>query len=240
MSTAFAEKCRKVVCIGRNYFDHVLELNNARPSQPFFFLKPPSSMLLPGKGPILAPKGVNLHYEVELALIMGKTMRDFECKHKDPAEALKEAIDHVAGYAVAIDMTARNVQDDIKKKGLPWTTAKGFDTFLPISTFIPKDKVPNPADVTLFLSVNGRHPPNQKDSTNLMMFPIPELLSAISSVMTIEPGDIVLTGTPKGVGSVVPGDHIDAGLELDGAAIEESKISVDVANKGGIYSFKSN
>ncbi|KAK9387424.1 hypothetical protein V1515DRAFT_78053 [Lipomyces mesembrius] len=240
MSTAFAEKCRKVVCIGRNYYDHILELNNARPSQPFFFLKPPSSMLLPGKGPILAPKGVNLHYEVELALVMGKTMRDFDYKNKAPAEALKEAIDHIAGYTVAIDMTARNVQDDIKKKGLPWTTAKGFDTFLPISAFIPKAKVPNPADVTLFLSVNGKSPPNQKDSTNLMMFAIPELLSAISSVMTIEPGDIVLTGTPKGVGAVVPGDHIDAGLEVDGVAIEESKISVDVAEKGGIYSFNTN
>jgi acylpyruvate hydrolase len=108
MSTVFAEKCRKVVCIGRNYYDHVLELNNARPSQPFFFLKPPSSMLLPGKGPILAPKGVNLHYEVELALVMGKTMRDFEYKNKAPAAALKEAIDHIAGilYVVEEDIIA--------------------------------------------------------------------------------------------------------------------------------------
>ncbi|KAK9383047.1 uncharacterized protein V2V93DRAFT_364112 [Kockiozyma suomiensis] len=237
MSTAFAEKCRKVVCIGRNYFDHVLELNNAKPTAPFFFLKPPSSMLLPGKGPILAPTGVNCHYEVELALVFEKTMKDYEYKGKDEKAALSECVDYISGYTVAIDMTGRNVQDEIKKKGLPWTTAKGFDTFLPISHFIPKSAVPDPSDVTLFLTVNNQKPYNQHDSTNLMMFKIPELLSAISSVMTIEAGDIVLTGTPKGVGSVKPGDHIDAGLEVDGKVVEQSKISVDVAEKGGIYVF---
>ncbi|KAK9461953.1 uncharacterized protein V1516DRAFT_673384 [Lipomyces oligophaga] len=235
MSTGFAEKCRKVVCIGRNYVDHILELNNARPTAPFFFLKPPSSILLPGQGPILAPKGVKCHYEVELALVISKTLKDFDCKGKSPKEALQEIVDSIDGYAVAIDMTGRNVQDEIKKKGLPWTTAKGFDTFLPLSTFIPKSAVPDPSDVTLYLSVNGEK--HQHDSTNLMMWKIPELISAISSVMTLYPGDIVLTGTPKGVGSVVPGDHIDAGLEVDGKQVTESVISVDVAEKGGIYSF---
>ncbi|KAK9464802.1 hypothetical protein V1512DRAFT_272621 [Lipomyces arxii] len=238
MSTLFAEQCRKVVCIGRNYVDHILELNNARPTAPFFFLKPPSSMLVPGAGPILAPTGVNCHFEVELALVMGKTVKDFESKGKDPVVALKEVVDCLSGYAVGIDMTGRNVQDEIKKKGLPWTTAKGFDTFLPISYFIPKEKVPDPSNVTLFLSVNGKT--MQHDSTNLMMWKIPELLTAISSVMTLQPGDVVLTGTPKGVGSVVPGDHIDAHLEVDGEVVEESKISVDVANKGGIYAFGAN
>lgn len=97
MSTAFAEKCRKVVCIGRNYFDHVLELNNAKPTAPFFFLKPPSSMLLPGKGPILAPTGVNCHYEVELALVFEKTMKDYEYKGKDEKAALSECVDYISG-----------------------------------------------------------------------------------------------------------------------------------------------
>ncbi|KAK9456874.1 hypothetical protein V1511DRAFT_495538 [Dipodascopsis uninucleata] len=240
MSVVFAERCRKVICIGRNYFDHVLELNNAKPKQPFFFLKPPSSILLPGEGPILAPKGVTLHYEVELALIMGKTVKDFTIAGKDKEAVEKEVIDAIEGYAIGIDMTARNVQDDIKKKGLPWTTAKGFDTFLPMSTFIPKSKIPNPADVTLYLTVNNKEPKNQHDSTNLMMFPIPEILSAISSVMTIHPGDIVLTGTPKGVGPVVPGDHISAGLEVNGVDIPEAKIEVDVANRNGIYVFREN
>ncbi|KAK9450858.1 uncharacterized protein V1518DRAFT_411883 [Limtongia smithiae] len=237
MSTAFADKCRKVVCIGRNYYAHVVELNNAKPTAPFFFLKPPSSMLLPGAGPVLEPKGVKCHYEVELALIMGKKMVDFTYS-ADEKEALKEAIDYVDGYAVAIDMTGRNVQEEIKKKGLPWTTAKGFDTFLPISAYIPKASIPDPSDCTLFLTVNKQTPYNQHDSTNLMMWKIPELLKAISSVMTLMPGDIVLTGTPKGVGSVVSGDHIDAGVEVDGKVVPESVISVDIAPKGGVYVFE--
>lgn len=97
MSTAFAEKCRKVICIGRNYADHITELNNSRPTQPFFFLKPPSSMLLPGRGPILAPRGVNCHYEVELALVMGRTVKDFSVVGRDRATVESEVIDSIAG-----------------------------------------------------------------------------------------------------------------------------------------------
>ncbi|KAK9471615.1 uncharacterized protein V1510DRAFT_419784 [Dipodascopsis tothii] len=237
MSTAFAEKARKVVCIGRNYADHITELNNARPKAPFFFLKPPSSMLLPGGGPVLVPRGVNVHYEVELALVMGQTLKDFAVAGRDRATVNAEALAAIEGYALAIDMTGRNVQDNIKAKGLPWTTAKGFDTFLPISAYVEKSQIPDPANVTLSLTVNKQSPPNQYDSTNLMLFPIPEILSSISSVMTIQPGDIILTGTPKGVGSVKPGDHIDASIEVDGKVIAESVISVDVADKGGIYDF---
>ncbi|KAK9479991.1 hypothetical protein V1514DRAFT_327059 [Lipomyces japonicus] len=239
MSVAFAERARKVVCIGRNYVDHIKELSNVRPTAPFFFLKPPSSILLPGNGPILIPKGVNVHFEVELAFILGKEVKDFKVAGRDKAEVEKEYLDAIDGYALAIDLTGRNVQDEIKKKGLPWTTAKGFDTFLPLSTFIPKSKIPNPADVTLWLSVNNQSPPNQKDSTKLMIWPIPEILSAISSVMTLQPGDIVLTGTPKGVGSIKPGDHVSGGIEVDGVAIPEAKIELDVADKGGIYEFKN-
>ncbi|KAF2869263.1 hypothetical protein BDV95DRAFT_498103 [Massariosphaeria phaeospora] len=222
--------CRKVMCIGRNYADHVKELNNNKPKQPFFFLKPPSSILLPGAGPVLAPRGVSMHYEVELGLVIGKTIRDLR---KDNTQG---ALDAIEGYLLAIDMTGRNVQEEAKKKGLPWSIAKGFDTFLPISNFIPKSRIPDPQNAQLWLSVNNDL--KQSDNTELMIFRIPRQLADISQVMTLEKGDIVLTGTPKGVGPVKPGDIMRAGLKVNGRDIEEASIEVPVADRGGSYEFK--
>ncbi|KAI4225654.1 MAG: hypothetical protein LQ349_007021, partial [Xanthoria aureola] len=210
--------------------DHIAELSNARPKQPFFFLKPSSSILPPASGPVLRPTGVNLHYEVELALIMGQTVRDLDASDE------KSAMDAIDGYAVAIDMTARNVQDEAKKKGLPWSIAKGFDTFLPLSNYIPKTAIPDPQNVELWLSVNDEL--KQKDSTQLMLFPIPRILAEISQCMTLEQGDVVLTGTPKGVGSVVVGDVMKAGLRVDGKEVEAGRIEVEVQEKGGPYAYK--
>src|ERR1700726_4126280 len=115
-------------------------------------------------------------------------------------------------------MTARNAQNEAKKKGLPWTIAKGFDTFLPMSNIIPKSAIPDPHSVQLYLTVNGE--PRQSDSTELMLFRIPRILSDISKVMTLEKGDVVLTGTPKGVGPVVPGDVMRAGIKVGGKELE--------------------
>lgn len=133
-------------------------------------------------------------------------------------------------------MTARNVQDEAKKKGLPWSIAKGFDTFLPISNFIAKHRLPRPEDAHLWLSVNNEV--KQSDSTELMLFKIPRQLSDISNVMTLEKGDIVLTGTPKGVGSVKTGDIMRAGLKVDGKDIEEANIEVPVEDRDGLYEFR--
>ncbi len=136
-------------------------------------------------------------------------------------------------------MTARNVQDEAKKKGLPWSIAKGFDTFLPISERIAKDEIKDPHNVKLWLSVNGKD--KQRDSSALMLFQIPRMLSDISKVMTLEEGDIVLTGTPKGVGPVVGGDVMSAGVEVDGKELEEGRIEVKVEDgKAGVggYEFK--
>ncbi|KAI4153862.1 MAG: hypothetical protein LQ340_002045, partial [Diploschistes diacapsis] len=199
---------RKVICIGRNYAqalpptptalpqkltisssDHVTELNNVRPKQPFFFLKPPSSILPPNGGPVLAPQGVSLHYEVELGCIIGKEVRDLP-------ETDSAALDAIEAYCLSIDMTARNVQEEAKKKGLPWSIAKGFDTFCPVSDVVPKTAIKDPHRVDLSLTVNGES--RQSDNTELMLFRIPRQLSDISSVMTLEKGDLVLTGTPKG------------------------------------------
>ena len=131
-------------------------------------------------------------------------------------------------------MTARNVQDEAKKKGLPWTIAKGFDTFCPISEYIPKSLIPDPHNAELYLKVNGKT--RQDDSTALMIFKIPRLLSDISKVMTLEKGDLVLTGTPKGVGSVEVGDVMKAGIRVGGKELEQG-IEVEVAEKGGLYEF---
>ena len=217
------------MCIGRNYADHVTELNNQRPKQPFFFLKPPSSILLPNEGPILRPAGVNMHFEIELGLVMGKTLRDVD---ENDEKTWMGAIEQ---YVLAIDMTGRNVQEESKKRGLPWSIAKGFDTFLPLAGPIEKSKVPNPHDVEIYLSVNGEV--KQKDNTELMLFQIGRQLSDISKVMTLEKGDIVLTGTPKGVGTVVTGDVIEAGMTVGGKEIEEAKLKVDVKDRGGSYQF---
>ncbi|KAL5321197.1 hypothetical protein ACEPPN_012009 [Leptodophora sp. 'Broadleaf-Isolate-01'] len=221
-SMASLKKASKVVCIGRNYA--------ARPKQPFFFLKPASSILPPGAGPVIRPRGVDLHYEVELALVMGKTVKDLE------AGDMKGALDAIESYAMSIDMTARNVQNEAKKKGLPWSIAKGFDTFLPVSNIIPKSSIPDPHKVELYLTVNGES--KQLDSTDLMLFQIPRILSDISKVMTLEKGDVVLTGTPKGVGSVKPGDVMRAGVRVDGKELEEGKIEVAVEESTSSYEFK--
>lgn len=143
----------------------------------------------------------------------------------------------VLAYALSIDMTARNTQNEAKKKGLPWDIAKGFDTFLPISEIIPKSLIPDPHNVELYLSVNNET--KQSDSTNLMLFQIPRILSDISKVMTLEVGDIVITGTPKGVGPVVPGDVMKAGLKVNGKEIEQGKIEVQVEESTSTYEYKA-
>lgn len=138
-------------------------------------------------------------------------------------------------YAVAIDMTARNVQDEAKKKGLPWDIAKGFDTFLPMSNIVPKAKIADPHDVELFLQVNGQT--RQQGSTGLMIYRIPRIMSDISKVMTLLPGDIVLTGTPEGVGPVVPGDVMRAGVRVGGHELDEGSIEVKVEQSPSSYQF---
>jgi 2-keto-4-pentenoate hydratase/2-oxohepta-3-ene-1,7-dioic acid hydratase in catechol pathway len=139
------------------------------------------------------------------------------------------------GYLLGIDMTARNVQDEAKKKGLPWSIAKGFDTFLPVSQEIAKSKIPNPHDAFLRLSVGSQL--RQADSTGLMLYRIPRLLAEISRVMTLEKGDVVLTGTPKGVGEVKSGDVMRASIEVGGKEIEAGRIEVEVKDREGRYEY---
>ena len=153
-----------------------------------------------------------------------------------PRRALGQRGLMVSGYALGIDMTARNAQDEAKEKGLPWSIAKGFDTFLPMSNYISRSLIPDPHDVELYLTVNNEV--RQSDSTGLMLFKIPRQLSEISRVMTLKKGDVVLTGTPKGVGEVKAGDVIRAGIRVKGEMLKEGRIRVVIKDRDGPYEFK--
>ncbi|PPE02307.1 hypothetical protein GOBAR_DD00641 [Gossypium barbadense] len=191
----------KIVGVGRNYAAHAKELGNAVPKEPVLFLKPTSSYLENG-GTIEVPHPLNsLDYEVELAVVIGKTARDV------PENT---AMNYVGGYAVALDMTAREIQSVAKSAGLPWTVAKGQDTFTPISSVFSVSMVPNPDNLELWLKVDDEI--RQKGSTKDMIFKIPYLISHISSIMTLFEGDTILTGTPQGVGPVKVGQKITAGI----------------------------
>jgi len=197
----FVGQGKKIIGIGRNYLDHVKELKNQTPSKPFFFLKPTTSYITRGQR-IEIPAGIDCHHEVELGVIIG---------HKCRSVIAQDAMKHVAGYTVAIDLTARNLQEDIKRKQLPWSSVKGFDTFCPVGNFIQAKDIVDPHQLSIWLKLNGQL--KQHSSTENMIYKIPELISYCSGIMTLEEGDLILTGTPAGVSSVSPGDEVEIGLE---------------------------
>jgi len=187
----------KILCIGRNYVDHIKELGNEAPSAPIIFMKPSTAIISSGESVVIPAYSSDCHYEAELAVLIG-------AEGKDIAEA--DALAHVAGYGVAIDMTLRDVQDNLKKKGLPWEIAKGFDTSCPLSDFVPADKVADPQNLTICLALNGEQ--RQNGSTGLMINSVARIISYLSGIFTLEEGDMILTGTPAGVGRVVAGDRM--------------------------------
>ncbi|EJD02210.1 uncharacterized protein FOMMEDRAFT_134793 [Fomitiporia mediterranea MF3/22] len=224
-AASFIRSGKKIVAIGRNYVEHVKELNNTIPKEPFFFLKPTSSYL-PSGGKIEIPRGVLAHHEVELGVVIGKTGRDITAAQADS---------YIAGYALAIDMTARNMQELVKKKGLPWSAHKGFDTFTPIGSFIDRSSVSDPSKLNIWLKVNGAF--KQNGTTADMIFPISKLIEHVSSIMTLEEGDLILTGTPSGVGPVSPGDEITAELSTESGQTLSSIVFTAVQREGG-YNFQ--
>jgi acylpyruvate hydrolase len=197
----FLEVGRKIIAIGRNYAKHARELNNPIPKSPIMFLKPTSSYISEPESIQVPDTVTELHHEVELGVIIGKGGTDISAA---------DALSHVDGYVLALDMTARNLQNEAKSKGLPWSVAKGYDTFTPVSRFIPKHELPNFSNLELWLKVDGEL--RQRGNTSQMLFPVPDLIAYASSVMTLSPGDCILTGTPSGVGPVTPGQVITAGI----------------------------
>ena len=189
----------KIVCLARNYAEHARELGNETPAAPVLFMKPASSVIGDGGTVRIPACSRDCHYEVELAVLIGT-----------PAchRAVEDAMACVAGYGVAIDMTLRDIQNQLKAKGLPWEVSKGFDTACPLSSFVPAAEVADPQALSLKLSVNGEL--RQDGSTASMIHRIPHIIAHVSSIFTLEPGDIILTGTPAGVGRVQPGDTMQA------------------------------
>ncbi len=202
----------KIVCVARNYAEHIRELGNEVPDRPVFFMKPASSVISAGGSIVIPAYSQDCQHEVELAVLIGRTIKGI---------AATEALSAVAGYGVAIDLTLRDVQNELKSKGLPWEVAKAFDTACPLSDFVAGDTVHDPQNLAISLRVNGQV--RQDASTALMLRSIPELIAAISAIFTLEPGDVILTGTPAGVSRLHSGDKVTATIA------EVGSLSVTVA-----------
>ena len=188
----------KIVCVGRNYRDHAKELGNEAPAEPLLFFKPPSSLLEPGGVVRMPAVSERVDFEGELALVIGRRATKLK------ADANWRTF--VRGYTLANDVTAR----DLQKKDGQWTRAKGFDTFCPVGPFV-SDEIDPEAGLTLETRVNGAL--RQQGSTKDFIFAIPALLRYITAAITLEPGDLVLTGTPAGVGPVDAGDRVDVAMK---------------------------
>ncbi len=186
----------KLVCVGRNYAEHAAELGNEVPPEPLIFLKPPSTVIGPGEAVVYPAISQRVDHEGELAVVISR-----RCRHL----AEEEAASVIFGYTVANDVTAR----DLQRKDGQWTRGKGFDTFAPLGPWIDTDF--DPTDRSVRCSVNGTV--RQDGNTALMIYSIGRVLAFVTQFMTLEPGDLVLTGTPAGVGAVQPGDVMTVEVE---------------------------
>ena len=186
----------KLICVGRNYVAHAREHDAEVPDVPLLFLKPPSAVIGPGETIVLPPQSQQVEHEAELVVVIGRRGRWI---------APEEVQDHILGYTVGNDVTAR----DLQFRDGQWSRAKGFDTFCPIGPWIETDL--DPSDALITCHVNGEM--RQMASTRDMVFSVRQLIAFASSVMTLEPGDLLLTGTPAGVGPLLPGDEVVVTVE---------------------------
>lgn len=191
----------KIVAVGKNYADHAAEMGSDVPETPVLFLKPPTSIIGPLQ-PIRIPRQSNeVHHEAELAVVIGQVAKDVEIEDVGPK---------ILGYTAANDVTAR----DLQRSDGQWTRAKGFDSFCPLGPAIDTDLDPQ-EDLAIVARVNGET--RQSATTSELIFGVGELVSFVSSVMTLLPGDVILTGTPSGVGPIVPGDRVE--VEVEGVGV---------------------
>lgn len=191
----------KVVCVGRNYAEHAKELNNPVPSSPILFIKP-ATAVVELELPLSIPQGRGeCHHELELALLIGQELS---------RASVDQALAAVVGYGLGLDLTLRELQSELKAKGHPWERAKAFDGACPLSSFIPAEQIGDWRELSLRLERN--HRVQQQGSCRDMLFPVEQLLAEISHSFTLLPGDVVLTGTPAGVGPIEPGDQLLAQL----------------------------
>ncbi|WAH59062.1 fumarylacetoacetate hydrolase family protein [Pseudomonas silvicola] len=202
----------KVVCIGRNYAEHAKELNNPVPTEPLLFIKP-GSCVVPTEGGFKIPtdRG-SVHYEAEIAVLLGKPLST------RPTE--EEVLDAISGFAPALDLTLRDVQSKLKEKGLPWELAKAFDGACVLAPFVVGSTFPDVTDIPIRLTINGEV--RQDGNSNLMLNPIVPMIQYMAANFSLLAGDVILTGTPAGVGALNPGDELV--LELPGASRFETVV----------------
>lgn len=189
-----------IFCIGRNYANHAKEMGHEPPPEPIVFLKPLSSICFNNTEIQLPRQSNDVHHELELVLAISKPGKNI---------SKENALEHIAGYGIGIDFTARDIQQKAKEKGQPWSIAKGFDNFAPIGTFT-EFKGSHFPKLQLSLTVNGEL--RQEGITSDMIFDVPSLISFLSSIFTLNEGDLIFTGTPEGVSAVKPGDKVEAKL----------------------------
>ena len=194
---------RRIYCVGRNYAEHTREMGGSPERSPPCFFTKPSDAIVPDGSAIDYPQATaNLHHEVELVLAIGEGGKDLP---------KRTAINHVFGYAVGIDLTRRDLQKVAKDSGMPWDSAKAFDNSAPCSAIVPVSEVGHPDDAAIWLKVNGE----TKQSSNIseMIWSVTEVIAVLSTLFELQPGDLVFTGTPAGVGPLVSGDSIEAGID---------------------------
>ena len=191
----------KIICLARTYKKHAKEMDAYVTKKPLLFLKPASSVIFNHEEIVIPNISKSVHHEVELGIVIGKKAKNID---------KKDAMKHVYGYLLGLDITARDIQSEAKKNGWPWGIAKGFDTFAPISKIVLKERVKDPQNLDIWLKVNDEI--RQKSNTKNMVLSIEEIIEFISDIMTLEPGDLILTGTPEGVSEIKKKDVIKAGL----------------------------
>lgn len=202
----------KVVCVGRNYAEHAAELNNPVPSEPLLFIKPGSCVVPLAEGFVIPEGRGAVHYEAEIAVLIGKPLS----AHPNAEEVL----DAISGYAPALDLTLRDLQARLKDKGLPWEISKSFDGACVLAPFVVADAVADPADLGIRLSLNGQL--RQQGNSSEMLNPILPLIAHMAGHFSLLPGDVILTGTPAGVGPLSVGDELE--LELVGLSRFSSRV----------------
>ena len=192
----------KVVCVGRNYADHAKELNNPVPTSPILFIKP-ATAVVPFAPSIAIPTDQGeCHHETEIALLIGKRLTKVSAD---------DVLNAIAGIGIGLDLTLRDLQSRLKEKGHPWEQAKAFDGACPLTPFVPADQFADLTGLQVALEVNGTV--RQSGNSEQMLYPIAGLVAHMSGIFTLQPGDVVLTGTPAGVAPLQPGDQLKATLD---------------------------
>src|ERR687889_532741 len=193
----------RVYCVGRNYAEHAVEMGHDPNREPPFFFAKPANCVVPNGGILPFPSATeDLHHEIELVVALGEGGADLTAS---------AALDHIFGYAVGLDMTRRDLQAEAKKAGRPWDMAKGFDQSAPTSQIRLVEDIGHPTKGAIWLRINGE--PRQEGDLDQQILTVPETISYLSTLVTLRPGDLIMTGTPKGVGRVEPGDRLEGHID---------------------------